>query len=154
METLEAMGLRAQVDAEHERLDAEEAVASFDGGLEEQIPGQTTIYGDEVVVEEPDLPVEELRVDGTAQLGLFDAGGKRPTEAVIRLSGGAFTVAEGRGFRKGDRIRFEGVAVVREVAQKDKPDRQTGIVTQCVQSHRAEITDLVVFPAGQAGEES
>jgi hypothetical protein len=41
-------------------------------------------------------------------------------------------------------IRFEGTAVVREVAQRDKPDPATGIVVSAEQKHVAQITDLTV----------
>lgn len=102
-------------------------------------PGQRTIDGEEV---QP--PVEEIRVDGTTQLGMFDAGGKRPASASLRLSGGKILLVDGQAFRKGDTISFSGTAVVREVGQRDKPDPATGIVVSAEQKHVAQITDLRV----------
>jgi hypothetical protein len=83
-------------------------------------------------------------VDGTAQLGLFNAGGKAPESASLRLSGGRILLVDGQAFRKGETIRFSGTAVVREVAQRDKPDSKTGIVVSAEQKHVAQITDLRV----------
>jgi hypothetical protein len=121
----------------------------------EQIPGQTTV--DDHLRDEPDedgremdagddeaVFVEEIRVDGTAQLGLFNAGGKSPESASLRLSGGRILLVDGQAFRKGETIRFSGTAVVREVAQRDKPDGKTGIVVSAEQKHVAQITDLRV----------
>ena len=93
---------------------------------------------------EPQPPVEELRVDGTAQLGMFDAGGKKPGGATLRLSGGAIELVDGKAYRKGDVLTFSGTAIVREVGQRDKEDRATGIVVSCTQKHVAVITDLQV----------
>lgn len=92
--------------------------------------------------DEPAPPIEELRVDGTTQLGMFDAGGKRPGAGTLSLTGGKVTVGDGKGFKKGETIVLEVVAVVREVAQKDKVDKDTGIVTECAQKHVAQITDV------------
>lgn len=88
--------------------------------------------------------VEEIRVDGTTQLGMFDAGGKSPESASLRLSGGKILLVDGRAFAKGDTIRFEGTAVVREVALRDRPDPKTGVVVSAEQKHVAQITDLRV----------
>lgn len=96
---------------------------------------------------EGDAPLDELRVDGTTQLGLFSAGGKKPTTASIRLSGGKIGLVDGKAFSKGDVIHFEGTAVVREVAQRDKPDPKTGIVVSAEQKHVAQITDITVSGA-------
>lgn len=94
-----------------------------------------------------DSPVEELRVDGTTQLGLFSAGGKEPTSATITLSGGKFELLDGKAYAKGDVIRFEGYAKVIEVKQRDREDPKTGITVSCAQGHTARITDLQVAPA-------
>jgi hypothetical protein len=88
--------------------------------------------------------LEEIRVDGTAQLGMFDAGGHAPDGSSLRLSGGRFPLVDGKAFRKGDVIRFEGTAVMREVAQRDTPDPKTGVVVSTEQKHVAQITDLRV----------
>jgi hypothetical protein len=94
-----------------------------------------------------DSAVEELRVDGTVQLGLFHAGGKEPTSATITLSGGKFELIDGQAYAKGDVIRFEGYAKVIEVKQRDREDPKTGITVSCAQGHTARITDLQVAPA-------
>jgi hypothetical protein len=91
------------------------------------------------------VPLTELRVDGTAQLGLFAAGGKRPQDSSLRLQGGRVLLADGQAFKKGDVVRLEVTAVVREVAQRDKPDPATGIVVSAEQKHVAYITDLRVI---------
>ena len=125
-----------------------------------EIPGQTSIDGRKAEFEEeagpavgempqqppdtPPPPLEELRVDGTTQLGMFDAGGKRPTGASIRLTGGKIELVDGKAFQKGDVIVLEVVAIVREVGQRDKPDPKTGIVVSCEQKHVAQITDVRV----------
>lgn len=127
---------RADIDAAHARLDAEEAAAS---------PGQTDVFGGEVkqkdggeiVVSYP----EEIRVDGTTQLAAFDLGGKRPGGATLRLTG-KVTLEDGTGLSKGEVITGRFTAVVREVGQKDKKDNATGIVVSCEQRHGAEIVDL------------
>lgn len=93
---------------------------------------------------DPQPPPEELRVDGTAQLGLFKAGGKAPGSASIRLSGGKVDLIDGKAFEKGTVITGTFTAVVREVAQRDKADSSTGIVVSCEQRHVAQITDLTV----------
>ena len=93
-------------------------------------------------------PVEDLRVDGTTQLGMFDAGGKQPSSATVTLSGGKFELMEGRAFQKGDVIHFEGTAIVREVKVRDKADPKTGVVVSASQGHTAQITDLQVHGAG------
>jgi hypothetical protein len=104
-------------------------------------PGQQTIDGGEVSAS---IPMEEIRVDGTTQLGMFSAGGKQPASASLRLSGGKILLVDGQAFRKGDTISFSGTAVVREVGQRDKPDPATGIVVSAEQKHVAQITDLRV----------
>lgn len=88
--------------------------------------------------------LEEIRVDGTTQLGMFDAGGHKPDGSSLRLSGGRIQLVDGKAFRKGDVIRFEGTAVMREVAQRDTPDPKTGVVVSTEQKHVAQITDLRV----------
>jgi hypothetical protein len=113
-------------------------------------PGQQTIDGGEI----PAAPqngngphIEEIRVDGTTQLGLIDFGGKQPQSATITLRGGAYELLEGRAFRKGDIVHFEGTAVVYDVGATDKTDGKTGIVVSAKQRHVARITDLIVTGA-------
>ena len=84
----------------------------------------------------------EIQVGGTAQLELFDLGGKRPTSSKLRLAGGSVDVIDGQAFRKGDVIRFSGTAVISAVTQQDKRDAQTQQVVSCEQKHIGLITDL------------
>lgn len=127
---------RAEIDAAHARLDAEEGVQT-ERGVERQKDGGEIVPN----------PPEEIRVDGTTQLGIFDVGGKRATSASIRLSGGKILLVDGQAYHKGDVITFSGTAVVREVGQRDKPDPKTGIVVSAEQKHVAQITDLQVHSA-------
>jgi hypothetical protein len=122
-------------DEEIDQRERSEALAEFQA---ESGPREMDAGDDEAVF------VEEIRVDGTAQLGLFNAGGKSPESASLRLSGGRILLVDGQAFRKGETIRFSGTAVVREVAQRDKPDGKTGIVVSAEQKHVAQITDLRV----------
>lgn len=114
---------REEIDAAHAQLDGNGASAA------------------------PAAPPDEILVRGTTQLGLFEAGGKKPVSSSLRLSGGRVLLVDGQAYRKGDRIRFEGTAVVEEVAQRDKTDSKTQIVVACEQKHVARITDLVVHEA-------
>jgi hypothetical protein len=106
-------------------------------------PGQQTIDGDEVPAETPVTPViEEVRVDGTTQLGLIDFGGKRPQSATVTLTGGQFELEHGTAFRKGDDILFAGRARVTAVGGHDVLDTKTMIATTAVQKHIARIHGL------------
>jgi hypothetical protein len=111
----------------------------------EPIPGDRPLEGlADGMVPAPAAPLEELRVDGTTQLGLFQAGGKAPTSASLTLTGGKVGLVDGRAFQKGDTITVTVTAVVTGVAQQDKADAKTGIVMSCEQKHTARITDLRV----------
>jgi hypothetical protein len=101
-------------------------------------PGQQTIDGGEV----QSVYVEQIRVDGTTQVAI-DFGGKQAQTAKLTLSG---SVEVDGFFKKGDRLRGTFEAVVVGVGGKDTLDRQTGIVTEAVQTHTAKVTDLIVKP--------
>lgn len=103
--------------------------------------GQQTTGGTEVA-EDPLPPLAELVLDGTTQLGLFDAGGKQPTSATVRLTGRRIELADGRGFRKGETVRLQVTAVIDRVSLKDTRDAETGIVVACEQAHEARIVDI------------
>lgn len=133
--------LRAQVDEAHERNGTENP-SQRKKEFEEEAGQAVGEMPPAPPVDPPAPPLEEMRVDGTTQLGMFDSGGKKPTSSSIRLTGGKVELVDGKAFRKGDVVRLEVVAIVREVAQRDKPDRQTGIVVDCQQKHIAEITDV------------
>lgn len=109
------------------------------------ITGQQDIEGGEIVTVH--VPLDEIQVDGTAQLDIFDLGGKRPSSASITLAGGKVALVDGRAFRKGDTITFQGTATITSVTQQDKTDSKTGIVVSAEQKHVARITDLQVGTA-------
>jgi hypothetical protein len=129
----------------HEVLAGKAPVANGNGHAPEPTPGQQTIDGGEVPA--PAMPVEDLRVDGTVQLGMFDAGGKKPQSSTVTLSGGKFDLVDGKAFKKGDRIFFAGVAQVFDVGIRDKLDTKTMIPTTAEQRHVARIFSL------EAGDE-
>ena len=100
---------------------------------------------------EPEAPApvdpDEIVVEGTSQLELFEFGGKKATRATIKFTGGKVKLVAGEAFRKGDRIRFSGEAIVNDVGQHDEHDAQTGQVVDCEQRHAARIVDLQVESA-------
>lgn len=122
----DVVSLRQEIDREHERLD-------------DPIPGQQDLEGGEAP--------SDLRVAGTAPLTLFDLGGKRPQSASLSLTGATVELADGQAYRKGDRLYVRGIVVVRAISQKDKVDKATGVVLECVQTHTAVVEDLVIEPA-------
>ena len=103
------------------------------------LPGQTDFNGGEVPAET--VYVEELRIDGTTQMAL-DVGGKAPQTCEVTFTGRA--VVDGF-LRKGDRIRVKAVLLVKDASVADKLDKQTGIVTEAVQKHKAVCADLRVI---------
>lgn len=108
--------------------------------------GQQTIDGNEIPETVPqDGPLDEVRVKGTTQLGLLDAGGKSPTSSSLSLTGGKFDLMDGQAFSKGDTVVLKIVCVVDTVTQKDRTDRKVGVVVSCEQSHKAYITDAQVL---------
>ncbi len=90
---------------------------------------------------------DEIIVDGTTQLAMFDMGGKQASHATIKFTGGKVKLVAGEAFRKGERIRFSGEAVVNVLVQKDEHDPKTGQVVDCEQRHEARIIDLQVESA-------
>jgi hypothetical protein len=125
----------------HDVLAGEAPAANGNGHAPEPTPGQQTIDGGEVPA--PAMPVEDLRVDGLVQLGMFDAGGKKPQSATVALAGlKPFDLVDGKAFSKGDRVYFSGVAQVFDVGQKDTLDKATMIATTAVQYHKAQVFEL------------
>lgn len=98
--------------------------------------------------EKTEPEVDEIVLDGSTQLELFDVGGKKATRATIKFTGGKVKLSAGKGFKKGERIKFTGEAIVNEVGQKDEHDPQTSQVVDCEQRHSARIVDLSVDRAG------
>lgn len=83
----------------------------------------------------------------TAQQLTFDVGGEKPTESVIRISGGVFTSRE---LSKGEEIHLqvvdadgqvvaEGYGRVVGVAFKDRFDEH-GHVTETERSHSVKVS--------------
>lgn len=95
----------------------------------------------------PHPEVDEIRVEGTEQLSIFDVGGKRANTATMKLTGGKVKLVDGQGFKKGTRVRFTGEAIVDDVGQKDETDPKTGQVVAAQQRHGARIVDLTVESA-------
>lgn len=95
------------------------------------------------VAPEPD----EIRIDGTAQLEMFDVGGKKANTATLNLTGGKVKLIDGQAFHKGTRIKFSGEAIVNDVGQKDDEDPKTRQVVSAEQRHKARIVDLQVTSA-------
>lgn len=94
---------------------------------------------------EPDLPpLDEITLKGTAQLSIFDMGGKIPDSSSLKFTGGKVALADATAFKKGETVVVRVVAVVNSVSQKDKHDAQTGQVVSCEQRHEARITDMVI----------
>lgn len=98
--------------------------------------------------ETPAPELDEIVVDGTSQLEMFDFGGKKATHATFKLTGGKVKIQSGQAFKKGDRVRGTFEAVVNFVGQKDEHDANTGQVTDAEQRHEARLTDLQVERAG------
>lgn len=90
----------------------------------------------------PEPDVDEILLDGTAQLSMFNLGGKLPTGSTLALTGGKVDLVQGQAFSKGDRVRLTIEAVVNEVGQKDAHDPKTGQVVSCEQRHKARIVDM------------
>lgn len=97
-------------------------------------------------------PPEDIVIQGSTQLGLFDAGGKRPTGAKLTIAGlSGIELVHGQAFLKGEYVRFEGVARVEEVAQRDKVNRKENLTVDCVQKHWAFASDLRVLGLVDSG---
>lgn len=108
------------------------------------IDGQQDLEGNEAQAQ-PLPPLDEVRVKGSTQLGLFSAGGKAPTSSSLRLTGGKFDLMDGQAFKKGDTVVLQVVCVVDTVTQRDKTDRKVGVVVSCEQQHAAYISDAQVI---------
>lgn len=98
--------------------------------------------------EDPLPDVDEIRIDGTAQLSAFNLGGKLPTGSSLALTGGKVALVDGQAFHKGDRVKLTIEAVVNNVGQKDAHDPKTGQVVSCEQQHKARIVDVQLDSAG------
>lgn len=126
------MSLATELDAAHE-LEQEE----FDRERAERVRALEN--------EDWDGATAEIRVQGPAQLEMFKLGGTMPSSASLRFAGMKVKLVDGKAFKKGETIRFEGTAVINEVAQKDAHDSETQEVVSAEQRHSARITDLRVI---------
>lgn len=123
----------AEREAEKERLAAEQADLDNDpsqtgGGPEEPEPEEEP--------EEPQGPY----VEAHGQLSL-NVGGKRPTGASIRLTGGKIDIPSGE-FKKGDEVVFMVRAAVTELAFVDILDPKTHQIVGCDRRHKARIRSV------------
>lgn len=89
-------------------------------------------------------PLAEDIIVAGLEMEPIDCGGKKPTAATLKLTGGSVKLMNGTYFKKGTRIRFEGWAVVNDVGVKDTHDTATQQVTDATQQHSARITALSV----------
>lgn len=130
----------------------EKREAEFGGdGKAQELEGEAGQAVGDMPPGEPDaapaVDVDEIKIDGTAQLDMFNLGGKLPTGSSLALTGGKVSLIDGQAFNKGDRIRLTIEAVVNDVGQKDAHDPKTGQVVSCEQRHKARITDMVLDSA-------
>lgn len=126
--------------------------AQFGDGKAEELKGEGgeptgEMQREQDPPEPQQVDVDEIRIDGTAQLDLFNLGGKKATGSSLALTGGKVSLIDGQAFNKGDRIRLTIEAVVNDVGQKDAHDPKTGQVVSCEQRHKARITDMVLESA-------
>jgi hypothetical protein len=91
--------------------------------------------------EDVTVPPDKLMVSGTAQGSKRRWNGKAPGSVVLKLKVADIEVAEGE-FKKGDRIRFEGEAVIVSEGVKDKLDKDTKTPVEAVQEHAAVVLDF------------
>jgi len=88
---------------------------------------------------------DEVTLRGDTQLAMFDPGGKKPTNATITLRGKTLPVEHGTAFKKGARIRVEAIFVVDDTGDRDKRDKATGLVVDCVHKHSAFVEDVRII---------
>lgn len=120
-----------ELDVERARLDAEEAARER---LEQAEAPEVDGSG-----EDAEPPPHQIIVRGAAGSRPKWAG-KQPGMTILKLTGGKFAV-DG-GFRKGERIKFEGEALVISEGSRDRLDKETMTVSDSVQEHEAKILDF------------
>jgi hypothetical protein len=91
------------------------------------------------------LTPEEIIVSGI-EMDLPQLGGKPPEGGTLTLTGASALLAEGTSLPKGTTISGRFVAVVDDVGSKDKRDKETNQVSDCVAYFKAAVTDLVLDP--------
>jgi len=89
--------------------------------------------------EEGHVPPDQIVLRGKAS-GSPKFAGKQPGTTILSLKGVKFAV-DG-GFRKGERIRFSGEALVISEGAKDRLDKETLTAVESVQEHQAIVLDL------------
>jgi hypothetical protein len=122
--------------AEAERLAEEQAALDSE-------PSQTpepTAGPEDPEPEEPQGP--SIKIEG-AQLSL-DVGGKKPTGASLRLTGGKVDIPTGQ-LRKGQKIAVLVEASVDAIEFVDIKDAKTGTIVGCDRRHKARITSVALY---------
>lgn len=140
----------ATAELEKRRKDFPEASPAKKGSKAREIRGEAGEATGAVPHSAPPDPlpdVDEIKIDGTAQLDMFNLGGKRATGSSLALTGGKVSLVDGQAFNKGDRIKLTIEAVINDVGQKDAHDPKTGQVVSCEQRHKARIVDVALESA-------
>ena len=139
---IEANDFRDQATAKQAEFDAQvQDEPDANAGEEEEVGGE------DPYTDEPDIAPETIEIAGV-KMSYPDLGGKAPTRASLTLLGGKVTLVDGTGFKKGQRIRFEGEADVTFAGQQDERDSTTQQVTGAEQIHKAFIRDLKITEIG------
>lgn len=112
---------REEIDAAHAQLDG-----NGNGAVAPAPPDQLVLTG---LVDFAELP---------------DLGGKRPTQAVLTITGLSGIELQGGGFPKGTHLKLEAIVVVEEYGEKDHRDRKANITTACTLRHKAHAVDARV----------
>jgi hypothetical protein len=138
--------------AEAERIAAEEALAAEQADLDAE-PSQQEPTDESAHVDPPEPgetgddsgnePEDESQgpsVEASGQLSL-NVGGKRPTGASLRLTGGKVDIVTGE-LRKGQKVTVMIQASVDAVEFVDIKDPKTGTTVGCDRRHKARITSV------------
>lgn len=137
-ESEEAFARRVQAEAERA-----EALADTGTAEQSQIPGSPRKEGGE-----PDMviPPDQILVRHEPA-----AGARQKTAGITILNVKGVKVQVEGGFRRGERIKFSGEAVIVKEETTDKLDKSTRSVAEAVQTFAATVLDFEL--AGEDGEE-
>jgi hypothetical protein len=135
-------GAPEAVQAARERA-LSEAQSALDGKAEELREEAGEPVGEMPPGEPEDVmvPPDRLMVSGTAQGSKRKWNGKTPGQVLLKVGGMKIEVPEG-DFKKGERIRFEGEAVIVSEGAEDKLDKDTKTPVEAVQTHKAVVLDF------------
>src|SRR6185295_980137 len=112
----------------------------MEASTKEPTAGQKVDAGASNGKPDPQAAQESVSIAGSSTQLTLTLGGKTPTTSSMRLLGGGIKV-EGE-FKKGDVVKFSGVARVVEVGAKDEIDDKTLKPVGCERRHRARILEL------------